>query len=288
MTFSMWAERSASRSSIWRGSVQTWPVTRASSKSARCMNAPKFAADADRVDDREPDLARRQARQEPEHRRLEHADRRRPGPRRGASISRLARSGKGSRAGKVNVGRDALPQPGVGRDARRAARSRSSRDLAEPDDRRDRARGAGGRPRPGRPSGGRARRPRGRPRRASAATRAIPSRQRVGHRVPGGLVAGPDLLLEGLVLLVELPRRRPRAGRGSRPSGARRPRRPRASRAAGSVWISTDLLGVDLVDLAEPLVAAGPRRRRRPWPASAWPSARSSSRRCGHLGALRP
>ena len=34
--------RSASRSSIWRGSVHTWVVTSAPSKSARCMNAPKL------------------------------------------------------------------------------------------------------------------------------------------------------------------------------------------------------------------------------------------------------
>ena len=42
----------------------------------------EVAADADRVDDREPDLARRQAGQQAEHRRLEHRRARPRGPRR--------------------------------------------------------------------------------------------------------------------------------------------------------------------------------------------------------------
>ena len=42
VTVSMWVDRSASRSSIWRASVQTCWLTSAPSKSARCMNAPKL------------------------------------------------------------------------------------------------------------------------------------------------------------------------------------------------------------------------------------------------------
>ena len=85
----------------------------------------------------------------------------------------------------------------------------------------------------------------------------MPSRQRSAIVAPGGLVARSDLLLEGLVLLVELGQ----AGLG--PASAARPCGGRAASMASRisrccvVWTSTIRVGVDLVDLAEPLVALG-------------------------------
>ena len=82
----------------------------------------------------------------------------------------------------------------------------------------------------------------------------MPSRQRLGQRVPLRLVTGADLLLEGLVLLFEL---------GEVPLGLGRDLGHLAvvgldglAHLAGLVRLDLDHpLGVDLVDLAEPLVA---------------------------------
>ena len=118
VTISMWAARSASRSSICRGSVQTWLVTSAPSKSARCMNAPKLRpmpigstivnrtwAGGKLVNSRNIDAwstASAAAR-----------------PSAGVSINRLAPAGNGLERGEIERRRHALHQSGVGRHAMR-------------------------------------------------------------------------------------------------------------------------------------------------------------------------
>ncbi len=83
----------------------------------------EVAADADRVDDREPDLARRQAGQQPEHRRLEHRERGRAALGRcldqqvGAGGERPER-GKAERVGMPSISRASGEIPRAGRRGR--------------------------------------------------------------------------------------------------------------------------------------------------------------------------
>ena len=237
VTRSMWAASSASRSSIWRGSVQTWPVTSASSKSARCMNAPKFRpipTGSTIVNRTWPGGRLVRSRNIAAWSRRSPPAGRRPGPRSAGWPGRGTAAGPGRRRA---VG-DPLHQAGVGRDPA-GELGQVEPGLADPERPAGPRPGAAGRPRTGRPSAGRTRRPRGPPRRASAAARAIPSRHRVGHRGPGRLVPGADLVLEGPVLLVELLRRRPRTGRAARPWPSSWASTASRISWASLVWIST-------------------------------------------------
>ena len=131
----MWTSRSASRSSIWRGSVQTWLVTRAASKSARCMNAPKLRPmpiGSTIVNRTMPGgrLVR--------SRNIEAwstAERR--GPALGGGLDQqVGRGGKRPQGGELELAGDAVHQPGVGRDSPRQG-GKLDRDRAHADDRGD-------------------------------------------------------------------------------------------------------------------------------------------------------
>ena len=136
----------------------------------------EIAADADRVDDREPHLPRRQAGQQPEHRRLEHRQRRR------AALGRRLDQQVGTRRERsAGPGRRTTPArpPSSGRRPRsrragrrgRAGPSRSGSPAGRPA-------AMGDRPRPGRSRPGSSHRPRDRSPSSSAAAACIPSRQR--------------------------------------------------------------------------------------------------------------
>ena len=71
ITVSMWSVRSASRCSMCCGSVQIRDADELLVVVGQVHERGEVLAEADRVDDREPHLARRQRGQEPEHDRLE-------------------------------------------------------------------------------------------------------------------------------------------------------------------------------------------------------------------------
>ncbi len=75
ITFSMCSDRSASRCSICRGSVQMRLVTSDSLIVGQVHEGGEVFAQPDRIDDREADLARRDARQQPQHDGLHGVDR---------------------------------------------------------------------------------------------------------------------------------------------------------------------------------------------------------------------
>ena len=250
----MWAEISASRSSIWRASVRIWPPTRASSKSARCMKAPKFRPmpmGSTIVNRTWPGGRLVSRRNIAAWSTPSDADR----PAAGPSTSRLARSGNGRSAGNVN--RVAIPSLSRGSAEPPPGRvSEVDAGLADPDHRRDIL-------------GKRAVGPRGvvPPRGVGVDLARDLVERGLGlrhplvpagrHRVPAGLVVGADLLLEGSVLS-----RRASGSLASCWTGQFG--HPlvvdvdRLAHLAGELGLGLDLLpGEDLVDLPEPLVAVG-------------------------------
>ena len=135
VTVSMWVARSASRSSICRGSVQTWLVTSAPSKSARCMNAPKLRPmpiGSTIVNRTWPGGKLVNSRNIDAWSTASAAAR----PSAGVSIKRLAPGGKRPQGGEVERRRHAFHQSGVGRDSARQ-RGELERDRPEANHGRD-------------------------------------------------------------------------------------------------------------------------------------------------------
>ena len=98
MTFSMWSVRSASRCSMWPAVGPDAAGDQLLVVIGQVHEGGEVLAQADRIEDREADLARRHGREHAQHDGLDGLDGLRRGPRRPPSTATANAAGKGARA----------------------------------------------------------------------------------------------------------------------------------------------------------------------------------------------